>query len=393
MTMIASHTRVGTLIKVLGLPSALLCLVSVCVLLPYGCKKTPVLPEAEPEAGPIKAEVPVPPPATPPSAKKEGDENVKIPAPSDQSAHLRAEEALASAGLAQAFVIPSEGKDQHGNLVHIRNGYRHDPETRLPYEIWMKDPRIEFILVLPGTFRMGSPEDELGRFETEGPVHEVQITSAFYFAKYEITQRQWEQAMGSNPSRFAGAGKNAPVENVNWDEAVAFARALGLALPTEAQWEFACRAGTRTSVFSGTLTVRGKYWSEQLDDICWYGGNSEVAFDGAADATKLKGKPRDFARAGTHPVGLKKPNPWGFYDSFGNVHEWCEDWLDGDFYKKPASSNPDPRNDEMVQISRVVRGGSWRSEAIACRSAARGGMEIMGKAPVVGLRPVKAVPR
>ena len=177
----------------------------------------------------------------------------------------------------------------------------------------------------------------------EKPVHKVTITKPFYMGKYEVTQEQWEAVMGSNPSNFKGA-KN-PVEQVSWEDCEKFIGKLkekvsgrDFRLPTEAEWEYACRAGSTTDYCYGD-------GDESLDEYAWYYGNSESK---------------------THPVGQKKANAWGLYDMHGNVWEWCSDWY-GDYADGAVS---DPKGPESGS-ARVLRGGSWGGNARDCRSACR----------------------
>jgi len=191
---------------------------------------------------------------------------------------------------------------------------------------------LDLVLIRPGTFTMGSDEGGDER------AHQVTLTKPFYLGKYEVTQEQWQQVMGGNPSVFKGA-KN-PVENVSWDDCQEFMGKLrkkvpgeAFRLPTEAEWEYACRAGT-TGEYAG-----------DLDAMAWYDSNSG-------------GK--------THPVGGKKPNAWGLYDMHGNVWEWCADGY-GD-YPNGAATDPNGPNTGSI---RVLRGGSWFHVGALCRSALR----------------------
>ncbi len=174
---------------------------------------------------------------------------------------------------------------------------------------------MEFVLIRPGTFTMGDGND----------AHKVTLTKPFYIGKYEVTQEQWERVMGSNPSNFKGA-KN-PVEQVSWEDCQNFLAKLKekapgtqFSLPTEAQWEYACRAGTATDPGN---------W----DEVAWYSNNSGSK---------------------THPVGEKKPNAWGLYDMHGNVWEWCADW----YGANSSSAQTAPTGPASGQW-RVLRGGSW----------------------------------
>jgi uncharacterized protein (TIGR02996 family) len=236
---------------------------------------------------------------------------------------------------------------------------------------------MQFQLIPPGTFLMGSPKNEKGRDDREEPEHEVTITRPFYLGIYPVTQRQWRAIAGSNPSWFSGTKKkikgqrthDLPVESVRWEEVLVYCQLLSelpaeearwvYRLPTEAEWEYACRAGTRTAYgFGGD--------ANRLGDYAWCGEwNGE-----------------------THPVGQKRPNAWGLYDMHGNVCEWCQDRYD--LYpqtaqvdpKSPAQVNPQTAED-MV---RVIRGGSWKDEPGRCRSAARDWSATIYKQPTLGCR-------
>jgi formylglycine-generating enzyme required for sulfatase activity len=203
-----------------------------------------------------------------------------------------------------------------------------------------------FVLLPGGSFLMGSPADEPGRYSGEGPVHEVEL-SPFLIAKYEVTQEVWERVMGSNPSGFRGGSR--PVDQVSWNDTQAFCQATGLKLPTEAQWEYAARAGTRTAFYNGPITNL-LCNRPLLDAIGWYSCNSGSR---------------------THPVGEEAPNGFGLHDMAGNVWEWCEDVYDDAFYSRPEATMKDPLATAGSGF-RVARGGGWHNDAQDCRSAMRG---------------------
>ena len=188
---------------------------------------------------------------------------------------------------------------------------------------------------------MGSPSGETFRDSDEGPQHTVTISNGFYLQTTEVTQAQWQAVMRNNPSY--SKGDDLPVENVSWNDAQRFIKKLNekegtdaYRLPTEAEWEYACRAGT-SSVY---------HWGEDMDDsYCWYASN-------ASDKT--------------HPVGQKLPNRCGLYDMSGNVWEWCQDWWGG-YSPKPISDPQGPSSGTR----RVLRGGGWNGFPQNCRSANR----------------------
>lgn len=202
---------------------------------------------------------------------------------------------------------------------------------------------LEMVAIPAGSFMMG---DEKGDAD-ERPVHQVTIGKPFYLGKFEVTQEQWEAVMGGNPSHFKG--KKNPVDRVSWEAAQEFIGKLNekfaasgatFSLPTEAQWEYACRAGGSTRYGFGDA-------EGELAEYGWF----------ADDAGRT-----------THPVGEKKPNVWGLYDMHGNVWEWCGDWYDGNYYSQSPASDP---TGPSVVSSRVLRGGSWGDPAPYCRSASR----------------------
>jgi formylglycine-generating enzyme required for sulfatase activity len=207
---------------------------------------------------------------------------------------------------------------------------------------------MKLMLIPAGEFVMGSPEGEAERGSDEGPQHRVRITKPFYMGATEVTQAQWQSAMGRNPSSFQGSTN--PVEQVMWDDCEEFCRRAGhgLRLPTEAEWECACRAGTSTPFNTGETISTGQ---ANYDGLCIYGAGPEGVY-------RLK----------TVPAGSFAPNGWGLYDMHGNVLEWCADWYAEGYYGQ--SPTEDPQGPSGGQ-ARVLRGGSWLNKPGYCRSACR----------------------
>jgi formylglycine-generating enzyme required for sulfatase activity len=209
------------------------------------------------------------------------------------------------------------------------------------------DVTMKLVQIPAGKFLMGSRDTEKDRHKNEVQ-HEVMISKPFYMGVYEVTQAQWRAVMGTNPSFFKG--DNRPVEMVSWDDCQSFCRALSakvgrtIRLPSEAEWEYACRAGTKTQFYFGDDVSR-------LDQCAWYDGNSST---GSSDMQ-------------SHDVGGKTPNAWGLHDMHGNVWEWCQDW----YGVYPAGVQTDPTGPPNASF-RVLRGGSCVSYADICRTAYRG---------------------
>ena len=244
-------------------------------------------------------------------------------------------------------------------------------ETKLPWRVKDKSSDIEMLLVPPGKFVMGmSPGDKEAQ-DNETPAHEVTITKAFYLGRTEVTQGQWVKVMGVNPSRFQDGSREKliakymkegltkqesqeratketsngweqaenPVENVSWDDCQAFCAKTRMKLPTEAQWEYACRAGVRKPRYG------------ELDQIAWYENNSHST---------------------THPVAKKARNALGFNDMMGNVWEWTNDRDEGDYYKSCEDGVVDPTGPAQSESgARVLRGGGWNYDANDCRASSR----------------------
>ena len=209
---------------------------------------------------------------------------------------------------------------------------------------------IEFVLIPPGSFMMGSTNGNAD----EKPVHQVTISQAFYMGKYEVTQAQWQSVMGTTIHQqrdkvvgsyiIVGEGDNYPMYFVSWEEAMTFMRRLNelndgylYRLPTEAEWEYACRAGTK-----------GDYYADDVNDIGWSVENSGNK---------------------THAVGGKQPNAFGLYDMSGNVSEWCQDLYHDNYHGAPTNDSAWVSGGESQK--RVLRGGGWFDRAVYLRSAAR----------------------
>gem|GEM_PF-2578271 len=208
--------------------------------------------------------------------------------------------------------------------------------TGLPWRVRDIGTNIEMLLIPPGRFMMGASPDDLKAGSDEKPAHEVLISKAFYLGRTPVTQAQWQTTMGSNPSRFCGEtdSPSRPVERVSWDMIQEFNTLTGLRLPTEAEWEYACRAGWSTPRYG------------VLNDIAWYSDNSG---------------------AETHPVATKLPNALGLYDMLGNVWEWCQDF----YANYPIASMVNPTGPMTVTV-RLLRGGVWNNSSVSCRASQRG---------------------
>ncbi len=294
--------------------------------------------------------------------------------PVDRRRDLGLRVALATkAGLIHSIQLadPLAGPDDTGLMLD-----KQPPQIGQPCKL--PGLGLELVPVPRGTFTMGSPADEAGRTTYEGPQTRVTLSRPFWLGKFPVTQAEWQMLMGDNPGTPKNGNLRLPVNNVSWTEAAEFCRRLngreGAAkrlpskyiyrLPTEAEWEYSCRAGT-TGPYSGNL-----------DDLAWYQNNS-------------RGTP--------HPVGLKQPNRWELYDLSGNVAEWCLDWMP----EKNASEDPE-FIDEVIRgllggsltdppgpirgHFRIYRGGSWMSQELFLRSASRSWAEPTTRSPYIGLR-------
>jgi formylglycine-generating enzyme required for sulfatase activity len=240
--------------------------------------------------------------------------------------------------------------------------------TGRPWRVRDTATQIEMLLVPPGTFQMGCimGSGHYGCQSAELPVHQVTLTNAFYLGRYEVTQAQWQATMGSNPSWFqspsaqvpAAQVPNRPVEQVTWNTVQGYLNATGMRLPTEAEWEYACRAGTQTPFYNWST------YDDTVGELAWYYENTSQ----------------------TRPVGGKRRNAFGFHDMLGNVEEWVNDCYDS------YSANPqtNPTGSEYCSnywwLRRVRRGGSVGSFTIGVRSSARGYSHPDGVSAYQGFR-------
>ena len=206
------------------------------------------------------------------------------------------------------------------------------------------------LLIPGGTFNMGcSASDLYGCSSAENPTHQVSLSRAFYLGKTEVTQAQWLAKMGSNPSYFQPPNytldTSRPVERVSWNDIAGFNTATGLRLPSEAEWEYACRGNTTTAFHSMPGYPNGTNDDSLLGNIAWYLSNSGNT---------------------THAVAGKAPNAFGLYDMSGNVWEWCNDW-----YGSYAAGNATDPTGPSSGSARVLRGGDWTGNSLNCRSSNR----------------------
>ena len=236
-----------------------------------------------------------------------------------------------------------------------------------------KGVKLELVRIEPGTFMMGSPETNSDSDPSEQPAHQVKISKPFYMGKFEITQQQWGVIRGNQS--HSNTGEQYPADSISWNDAVNWCKEISektgvkMHLPTEAQWEYACRSGAKTRYYFG-------------DQI-----KPESANYSGTDKSKNIGK--------TSLVGKYPPNAWGLYDMHGNVWEWCEDTLHENFEKAPEDGSA--WMDPASKFNRVRKGGSWHEDAASLRSAVRWGSPGDEKEPdmrnnVSGFRVIVEVP-
>jgi formylglycine-generating enzyme required for sulfatase activity len=232
----------------------------------------------------------------------------------------------------------------------LTSGFSTQAEEKAPAKRFSNRIGMKFVWIPRGSFMMGSPQEEKERRENE-VMHKVTLTKGFYIGVYPVTQEQWRVVMGNNPSEFKGK-ENLPVENVSWDDCQEFVKKLRekdkklYRLSTEAEWEYACRAGTTSPFYFGETisTDQANYYGEVVY------GNGKKGVD----------------RRQTTPVGSFPANAFGLFDMHGNVFQWCQDWY-GEYSQKGLVN---PQGPEKAKC-RVLRGGSWTRDPESCRSAFR----------------------
>ena len=239
---------------------------------------------------------------------------------------------------------------------------------QLPLKKFTNTIGMEFVFIPPGDFIMGSPLSEYERRPDEVP-HLVKFSKGYYIQTTEVTQGQWKKIMGKNPSHFDECGDNCPVETVSWDDIQEFIRKLNMyegnkkyRLPTEAEWEYACRAGTSTPFSYGQCLS-----SEQANY------NGDYPYKGCPTGGEDRNK--------TIPAASLLPNPWGIYDMHGNVWEWCQDWM-GEYPSQPVVDPVGPPSREK----RIYRGGGQNDTAEYNRSAFRAQFKPHRRSGVLGFR-------
>jgi sulfatase modifying factor 1 len=252
-----------------------------------------------------------------------------------------------------AWCVPAAGADEPS--THPATQPSTQPAKELTLDLGNK-VTMKLALIPAGKFLMGSPKEEKGRLDSEGPQYEVTISKPFYMGVYEVTQEQWTAVMGTAPwkgKEYAKDGATHAANYVSWDDATDFCKKVStktgktVSLPTEAQWEYACRAGSKTRFSYGDDPDYAK-----LGDYAWYFKNAW-----------------DVGEKYAHAVGQKKPNDFGLYDMHGNVWQWCSDWYDKDYYANAEKTDP---SGSASGTFRVLRGGSFYDGGGSCRSAVRG---------------------
>ncbi len=244
--------------------------------------------------------------------------------------------------------------------------------TGLPWRVKDTATQIEFVLIPPGTFNMGcSASNQYGCYSDENPVHQVTLTNAFYLGRFEVTQAQWQATMGNNPSGWQG-DLNRPVEQVSWNTIQGFLSQTGMRLPTEAEWEYACRGGTTTAFHGWPANPSGTNDDSQVGNIAWYYFNTCQGGSGC----------------GTRAIGQKAANGFGLHDMGGNVWEWVNDWY-GDYSAEPQV-NPEGHPTGQYGPYRVLRGGSWNSYSDFVRSSYRYGDAPVNSNHFLGFRVSRA---
>ena len=333
-----------------------------------GPRTGPEQPVTEPRA-PERVDADAPPQPTEPVERPVTEPQANLPEPRHkpaQSKRLAAVIGVVALLVMGGLVIQEQRQEREAERARqaaVEAAQEHEAEKfSLP-----NGATMAFVWIEPGTFRMGSPASEAGRDDDEGPVHEVEISRGFWLGQYEVTQAQWAAVMGTRPwsgKDYVRANSSNPAVYISWRDVQEFIGRLNAAageelyrLPSEAEWEYACRAGTQTRWSFGDD-------ASQLTDYAWYGDNT-------------------VGEKYAHAVGTKRPNGWGLYDMHGNVWEWVQDWYDDDYYNR--SPRVDPRGPSSGSY-RVIRGGGFHGFALRVRSAIRGHFSPAYRGLGIGVR-------
>lgn len=254
--------------------------------------------------------------------------------------------------------------DANGKIIHRQPKQAHYQSENLGNGV-----TLEMVYIPGGTFIMGSPDTETDRYNDESPLHQVTF-KPFYMSKYPLTQAQWQAVMGPNNNSSAFKGDNRPIERISWNKAIEFCQLLSKQtgrhyhLPSEAEWEYCCRAGTTTPFYFGEMIST---------DLANYDGNY-IYKSGA------KGE----YRAKTTEVGNFPPNAFGLYDMHGNLWEWCADSWHHNYEGAPADGSA--WEDEVDSLTRLLRGGSWDNNPEGCRCANRSRISASDRCSFIGFR-------
>jgi formylglycine-generating enzyme required for sulfatase activity len=282
----------------------------------------------------------------------------------------------------------SSAKEMRGVVEGLIEKPKYSTSVVEPAKVFTNSLGIKFQYIPAGEFMMGLSVGDTNGWDDEKPLHRVEISHPFYMGRYPVTQEEWTKVMGDKPFYFPNAGKSSPATSISWNRVQEFLIKLNemesrdgskgkpkYRLPTEAEWEYSARAETTTELYVGKLEKNGYWESKPLDRIGWFAGNAIATYEGGRETDEIaKNKGSEYYKDAPHkkigpqPVGKKEPNPWGLYDTIGNVLEWCEDWFAEDYYGKSEIIDPKgPTSGEK----KVVRGGSWSGSARFCRVSYR----------------------